>query len=131
MPTELSYLVASIILYAVMIVIQAVFSNLEHGLGSLAGARDGIVDNNAKTLRAKRATANMVEALLLFVPLVLVAAHLGRFNDMTALGAMLFFFGRLAYAPLYWMGVPWLRTVAWFAAMVGTVLILLQVLPFV
>lgn len=130
MPIELNYLIASILLYGVMILAQALFSNLEHGLKDLAGARDGIRDENVKTQRAKRANANMVEALILFVPIVLVVAHLGRFNETTALGAILFFLGRLIYAPLYWFGVPWLRTVAWTLALVGTLMVLSQALPF-
>ena len=130
MPIELSYLVCAVLLYGVMILVQAIFSNIEHAPVDLAGSRDGIVDHSPMVGRAKRANQNMVEALLLFVPLVLVAGYLDRFNEMTQLGAGLFLAGRIAYAPLYWFGVPWLRTLAWFVAVVGTTLILLQVLPF-
>ncbi len=49
---------------------------------------------------------------------------------MTALGAALFFWGRLAYAPLYWFGVPWLRSAAWFVGIIGIVLVFLQIIPF-
>ena len=130
MPLELSYLSASVILYSVMIVVQAVFSNLEHGPVPLAQARDNISDESVLVGRAKRANQNMVEALLLFAPLVLIAVVTERTNPMTELGAGLFLGGRIAYAPLYWFGVPWLRTLAWFVAAVGAFLVLLQVLPF-
>lgn len=130
MPIELSYLVCAVLLYGVMILVQAIASNLENKPVDLAGARDGIVETSVLVGRARRANQNMVEALLLFAPLVLVAAHLDRFNEMTQLGAGLFLAGRIAYAPLYWFGVPWLRTFAWLAAVIGTVLVLLQVLPF-
>jgi uncharacterized MAPEG superfamily protein len=130
MPIEFKYFVGSIILYGVMIGVQALISDKEHGLMNSAGARDGFVDKSIYTQRAKRASANMVEALLLFVPLVLVASQLGRFNDMTALGAALFFWSRVAYAPLYWFGVPLVRSLVWFVGVAGTVLVLLQVLPF-
>ena len=130
MPIELSYLVCAVLLYGVMILVQAIASNLENKPADLAGARDGIVETSVFVGRARRANQNMVEALLLFVPLVLVAAHLDRLNEMTQLGAGLFLGGRIAYAPLYWFGVPWLRTLAWLAAVIGTILVLLQVLPF-
>ena len=130
MGVEANYLVASVLLYAVMIVAQAVFSNLEHKTGDLLGARDALEDNSALVGRGKRANQNMVEALLLFVPLVLVVIHFERVNDTTALGAALFFFARLAYAPLYWLGVPVLRTLAWGVGFVATALIAFQVLPF-
>ena len=130
MPIELSYLAASILLYGVMIAVQAVISDKEHGLKSAAGARDGVTDKNMSTQRAKRANANMVEALVMFAPLILIAAQTDRLNAMTALGAALFFWARVAYAPLYWFGVPMVRSLVWFIGVAGTVLVALQVLPF-
>lgn len=130
MTTEFSYLVASAALYFVMIAIQAVFSDKEHGLKHNAGARDNAVDKSLMVQRAKRANANMVEALIIFTPLVLVAVMAERTNSMTALGAALFFWGRVAYAPLYWFGVPWLRSLAWFVGVIGLILIFSQILPF-
>ena len=71
MSLEISYLIASVWLYGFMIAVQAVITDKEHGLKSSAGARDGVVDKNVSTQRAKRANANMVEAMVLFVPLIL------------------------------------------------------------
>ncbi|NBC20151.1 MAG: hypothetical protein GVY06_03735 [Alphaproteobacteria bacterium] len=130
MPLELSYLTASIAVYGVMILVQAAVSNLSHGAASLAGARDRLGADSLMEARAKRASQNMVEALLLFAPLVLVAHATGRLNEMTELGAGLFLGARIAYAPLYWLGVPWLRSLAWALGFVGTLLVFLQVLPF-
>lgn len=130
MVIELSYLSASVALFGAMIFVQALFSNLEHKLGDLAGSRDGIIDNNPRTMRAKRANQNMIEGLLLFAPLVLIAAQSGRLSETTALGTALFFWGRVAYAPLYWFGVPWLRTVAWTVSLLGILLVFSEVLPF-
>lgn len=130
MAVELSWLVASVILYGVMIIVQAVFSNIEHTPADLAGPRDAVTDRSVFVGRAKRANSNMIEALLLFAPLVLVAVLAERTNDMTALGAAVFFWARLAYAPAYWLGVPWLRTLIWLAGFIATLIVLFQVLPF-
>lgn len=130
MPLELSYLVCAVILYIVMVAVQAALANLENKPADMMGARDGITDKGVMLGRARRANANMVEALLMFVPLVLVAYVTGSLNEMTEMGAGLFLAARIVYAPLYWFGVPWLRTLAWFAGAVGIILILLQVLPF-
>ncbi|MEN0652251.1 MULTISPECIES: MAPEG family protein [Hyphobacterium] len=130
MALELSYLVSAVILYMVMIAFQAVLSNGQNRLADMAGARDTITDKGVMLGRARRANANMVEAMLMFVPLVLVAAITGSFNGMTEIGAGLFLAARIIYAPLYWFGVPWLRTLAWAAGLAGIILILLQVLPF-
>lgn len=131
MPIEIDYLIASIAIFIVMILVQAVVSDMEHGLKHGASARDNTVDKGLFLQRTKRANANMVEGLLMFVPLLLAAAYTDRFNDMTALGAALFFWGRLAYAPLYWFAVPWLRSLAWFVGVVGIVLVFLQIIPFI
>ncbi|MGX6647997.1 MAPEG family protein [Maricaulaceae bacterium MS644] len=127
---DASLLSLSIVIFIVMIAVQAVFSNIEHPPKVMLGARDGLTDSRVMTQRAKRATHNMIEALLIHVPLVLLVLVLDRTNDMTALGGWLFVAGRAAYAPLYWLGVPVLRTFAWLAGIVGSVIILLQVLPF-
>ena len=128
---ETAYLLLSVALYFVMIAVQAVASDREHGLKHNAGARDNAVDKTLFVQRAKRANQNMLEGMMMFVPLILVAIHTGQTAMPTAVGAALFFFGRLAYAPLYWFGVPWLRSVAWFASIIGIILIFINLLPLI
>jgi len=130
MTSELNYLTASVAVFFVMIMVQAILSDKEHGIKHGAGARDNTVDKTLIVQRAKRANQNMIESLIMFIPLVLVAVMTERTNAMTALGAAMFFWGRLAYAPLYWFGVPWLRSAAWFVGIIGLILIFLQILPF-
>ena len=60
--------------------------------------------------------------------LVLVAQVTGKTNAVTALGAQLFFWARLAYVPVYIIGVPWLRTALWGVSFVGLLQVLLQLL---
>jgi uncharacterized MAPEG superfamily protein len=58
--------------------------------------------------RARRAHANLVENLIVFAALVLVAVAAGKTNAWTALGAQLFFWGRIAHLATYIAGlVPW------------------------
>ena len=53
-------------------------------------------------------------------------AHVaGKDGALTALGAHLYFFGRLAYLPLYAFGVPYVRSAAWGVASVGLILIII------
>lgn len=131
MPIELSYLVASAALFFIYIFAEVIAGNFQYGLKDLLGARDNLEVNNAAVGRAKRATSNMLESMIMFVPLVLVAHATDNLNGMTALGASLFFWARLAYAPCYWFGIPVLRTLAWFASIAGIVMIFLQIIPFV
>ena len=130
MPIEYSYLTASVLLFGLMIVVQAVSGVLHHGLGPLAGARDKLDMDSDFSARAKRANQNMIEALVMFAPLVVVAVETGRTNEITALAGGLFLSARILYAPVYWFGIPWLRTLVWAAGLVAIILVLLQVLPF-
>ena len=58
----------------------------------------------------------MLENMVLFTALVLIAAVANKANATTALGALIFFWARLIYAVIYLLGIPWLRTVAWFVS---------------
>jgi len=128
MTTELNYLVWSVALFIVMIMVQAFGSDREHGIKHNAGPRDGAVDKSVFVLRAKRANQNMIEGLLMFVPLVLVVAITNSASSLTSLGAALFFWGRVAYAPTYWFGLPWVRSLVWFVSVAGILMILWELL---
>lgn len=130
MTPELSWLSATAALFFLYILGEVVTGNRQFKPKELLGPRDSLAPFSPGLGRAKRATANMIEAMCLFVPLVLVAVISERTNEWTALGCAIFFFARLAFAPLYWFGVPVLRTLAFFAGVVGIAMIFLQVLPF-
>jgi uncharacterized MAPEG superfamily protein len=78
--------------------------------------------------RAERAHRNLVENLAPFAILVLVAHVIGRANATTALGATLFFWGRVLHALTYIAGIPYLRTAMFLVSIVGEIMILLQLL---
>ena len=61
--------------------------------------------------RAHRAYLNAVECFAPFAALVIVAQIAGKANGMTAFWAMSFFWLRLAHAIVYWVAIPYLRTV--------------------
>jgi len=130
MPVEASWLSASVALFFVMVCVQAVLGSRIQSIGALLGARDQMNPDDPLVGRAKRANQNMIEALIVFAPLMLLAIATERTNDMTALAGMIFFISRAAFAPLYWLGVPFLRTVAWLGGVAASVIVFLQVLPF-
>ena len=123
MSPDLHYLLFSIILCFVQMLIAATGANTQVGLPALAGNREGLADMVGWAGRARRAHLNMIENLVLFSALVLIAAVAGKANATTAMGAMIFFWGRLAYALIYLIGIPWLRTLAWAVSVVGLVMI--------
>ena len=123
MSPDLKYLLLSAILCFVQMLIAATGANQQVGLPALAGNREGLPEMTGWAGRARRAHLNMIENLVLFAALVLIAAVSQKANATTALGAMIFFWGRLAYALIYLVGVPWLRTLAWFVSVIGMVMV--------
>lgn len=128
MSPDLKYLLFSVILTFVQMLVAVTFANFAFGLPTLAGNREGLGDMPGIGGRAKRAHLNMLENLVLFAALVLIAAVAGKANATTAMGAMIFFWGRIAYAIIYVAGIPWLRTIAWTVSVVGMIMIALQLL---
>jgi len=128
MSTDLMLLVWSVLLTFAQMLVAAMGSNSQVGLATLAGNRDNLPAFTGWAGRAHRAHRNMLENIVLFAALVLVAHVAGKANATTALGAQLFFWGRLAYAVVYVAGVPWLRTGLWVVSVIGMALIALQLL---
>jgi len=126
MTPDLKLLVWSTALTLIQAIIPMFGALQRVGLPTLAGNRAGLPPLEGWAGRAQRAHRNMLENLVLFAALVLVAQIAGKANPTTALGAALFFWARLAYAAVYLAGIPWLRTVVWAVSVVGLVLIFLQ-----
>ena len=128
MKPELMLLVWSTGLLLVQMLVAATGMFLQVGAMKLFSNRDDMPVITGWGGRAVRAHENMIENLLPFAALVLVAVAVGKTNNMTLLGAQLFFWARLAYAVIYLAGVVYLRTAAWAVSLAGMVLILLQLI---
>jgi len=128
MKPELMLLAWAVVLTLVQMLIAATGAASQYGPMPLFGNREGLPALTGWAGRAQRAHRNMLENLVLFAALVLVAAIAQKTNDKTLLGAQLFVWARLAYAVIYLAGVPYLRTAAWLVSIVGLVIIFLQML---
>lgn len=128
MSPDLTLLTWSVVLCFVQMLVAVSGATLQVGLPMLAGNRADMPKLTGWVGRAERAHLNMLQNLVLFAALVLVAHVAGKANAMTAWGAQLFFWGRLAYAVIYLAGIPWLRTGAWAVSVVGLIIIFLQLL---
>src|SRR6266481_1787537 len=60
--------------------------------------------------RADRAYLNAVENFAPFAALVIIAHIAGKADAMTAFWSACFFWLRLAHAAVYWLAVPYVRT---------------------
>jgi len=128
MSPDLKYLFLSVILTFVQVLIAASATTLTVGLPTAAGNREGVPDLTGFAGRAKRAHLNMIENMVLFAALVLIAAVANKANATTAMGALVFFWARLVYAVVYLIGIPFLRTGVWLVSVIGMIMIALQLL---
>jgi uncharacterized MAPEG superfamily protein len=128
MTTELTLLAWTVGLAVVQLFIAIIGANTQFSLPTLVGNRETALEGHGWVGRAQRAYRNLLEGLLPFAVLVLLANAAAVSNHLTVLGAQLFFYARVVYAAVYIIGIPWLRTVVWFVGLAGTLLILSQVI---
>ncbi len=128
MSVELRLLVWSAALALVQMVIAVGAAITQVGFLRLIGNREDLPALTGWADRARRAQLNTLESLPIFAALVVVAQMSGKTNAATAFGAELFFWARLAYAPVYVIGVPGLRTALWGVSFAGLLQVLLQLL---
>jgi uncharacterized MAPEG superfamily protein len=128
MKPELTLLTCAVVLTLVQAVVAVLGALMQVGLPMLAGNREGLPEIRGWGGRAARAHRNMLENLVLFAALVLVAVAAGRTNAMTLLGAQIFVWARLAYAGVYIVGLPWIRTGVWTVSVIGLAIIFVQLI---
>ena len=128
MKAELSLLIWAGLLTLVQAVIAVQGALMQVGLPMLAGNREGMPEIKGWGGRAARAHRNMLENLVLFAILVLVAVVADKTNAMTLLGAQIFLYARIAYAAVYIAGLPWVRTAFWGVSVVGLAIIFVQLI---
>jgi len=120
MSIEIKYLAWSIALGLVYVLIAATLGTAQRGPGWNVGNRDG----EAKPLtgaaaRAHRASGNFLETFPFFAAAVLAVVLTKTNTAHTALGAMLYFWARVVYLPVYIVGIPYLRTLVWAVSLWG------------
>ena len=121
---EMLYLFGSVVIMLLLIVIQAASTVLANGIGWGLGSRDEPAKPDAFAGRAKRTLHNHVEGLIVFGFAILIVEVAGLNSSLTVMGAALFFWARLAYAPVYLFGIPVLRTLVWAVGLVGILMVL-------
>ena len=126
MKPELMLLLDAVVLTFIQMLIASVGAQLQVGLPALAGNRENLPEIKGWAGRARRAQYNMLENLVLFAVLVLVAVMTGKTNEATLVGAQMFFYARIVYLLLYLIGIPWLRTGVWAVSIAGLIVMFVQ-----
>jgi uncharacterized MAPEG superfamily protein len=126
---ELKMLVWTLVLAFVQILLFDFARTGQYGLKWNTGPRDETMPPlSAFAGRLQRAQYNLYETLPLFVGGILVA-HVAGLNDaLTALGAQIYFWGRVVYVPLYAFGIRQIRSLVWLVSIAGLVAIYAAIL---
>jgi uncharacterized MAPEG superfamily protein len=119
----------TLVLAFVQILLFDIARTAQYGMKWNTSPRDGEMPPlNVRAERLQRAQNNLFETLPLFLGAVLIAHVTFRAGPITALGAQIYFWSRVAYVPLYAFGVPHVRSLVWLVSMVGVGMIASQIL---
>lgn len=125
MNVELRLLGWSVILLIAYIAAQGALVMPLRGAAWNAGPRDeGQPPLGKYPGRAQRALANFMETYPAFIALALALSVAAKTGGNGTLGAWLWFGARVAYLPLYLLGIPWLRSLAYGVSLVGLIMML-------
>lgn len=130
MPAELTILALAALLLLAHIMIAINLKTRQYGVAWNMGARDeALPPLNPVAARLERARDNYLETLPIAVIALVGVVLAGKTSQVTALAGWTWLGARAVYLPLYWAGIPRLRTYVWGAALIA-LLVLLGVLLF-
>ncbi len=125
---ELRMLAYSAFLCLLLWIPYALAISKSRGIPKAMGYPTGFYDDlPAWAQRSLRAHMNLVENLVPFAALVLLAHLTGQNSAGTAFGAALFFWARLAQTVVHIAGIPYLRTLTFAAGWLGSLIIFWEV----
>ena len=118
----------SVVLLLVQVVLQA-SAGLDLGPRYLFSPRDEKRESKVVVAgRLQRALRNFLETYPAFVALALALVVTGKAGGLGATGAWLWLVARVLYVAIYAAGIPVIRTIVWFASIIGLVLMLVQLM---
>lgn len=123
MTIELWTLLGSVTLLLVLNMNQSIYTALTEGVGYVFGNRHEPPKATPLGGRIQRAKTNLVENLLIFIPLILMAQALGISTELTKLGSVIFLVARILHAIVYVVGITYVRSPIWGASLMGMVMI--------
>ena len=125
MNTELTVLAWGCVLALVHIFAAIRAKTAQYGSKWNMGPRDEeLPPLNPVAGRLARAQANFYETFPIYAAAALTVSYAHLTDRWTAIGALVWIAARALYLPLYGFGVPYLRSVAWIASLIGIVMVL-------
>lgn len=126
--TEIWVLAWSAVLLVLQVIIQAT-ATADLGPAYLFSPRDeGLKSKSVLAGRLERALHNLLETYPAFIALVVALALTGKTGGIAATGALLWIVARILYAIVYAAGIPVVRTLLWFASIIGLALMAIRLI---
>jgi uncharacterized MAPEG superfamily protein len=101
------------------------FKTAQYGRKWNVSVRDEMLSPaNPVAGRLMRVEANFEETFPIAIVALLGVVVTNRASEWTALGGWIWFGARLVYLPLYWSGVPIVRTLVWTISMIGLAIVI-------
>jgi len=124
---EVKLLIAAVIIGLIHLVWASVAGSGGHrDTAWLLGPRDDPRPVTGQAARLSRAYANFLETFPLFAVAVLAVVLSGKSGTQPTFGCWLYLIGRVAYTPLYALGLPVVRTVAWAVSILGIIWVIVS-----
>lgn len=122
----LTVLALTIVLGLVHILLAGALTTHSRGVGWNVGNRDGEpAPVSVHAARAQRAAANFLETFPFFAAAVCAVLATSRLGWLAETGALIYFWARVAYLPIYIIGIPGLRSAAWATGLAGLLMVVL------
>lgn len=129
MAIEIKIAALGALLLFVHIFIATRFKTAQYGREWNVSARDeALPEPNPVAGRLMRAQANFQETFPIAIVALFGVVIAGRTSQWTALGGWIWLGARAVYLPLYWAGVPVVRTIVWTIALIGLAMAILPLL---
>ena len=125
MQPELTILAWAAVLLLVHIFAAVILKTRQYGADWNTGARDEAMPPlDPVPARLERARDNFLETLPIAMIALVGVVVAGRTSGSTALGGWIWLGARVVYLPLYWAGVPKVRTLVFLVSLVGLGMVL-------
>ena len=120
---ELVLLGCAVLVGIVQLLWATVAARLQQGLTWGRGPQDTPNPLSGGAARLDRSFRNFQETFPLHAAAVIAVYLLAKTGPVTLWGSGLYVIGRALHPAMYWLSIPWTRTLVWFIAFAGTLMV--------
>ncbi|OYU70488.1 MAG: hypothetical protein CFE28_11105 [Alphaproteobacteria bacterium PA2] len=120
---ELLLLGCAVLVGVVQLLWATIAARFQQGLEYGRGPQDEPSPLSGGAARLQRSYRNFLETFPLHAAAVVVVYLLAKTGPVTLWGSGLYVIGRALHPAMYYLSIPWTRTLVWFIAFTGTLMV--------